>query len=96
LLLIKDLTGVDHGGLKLFGTCQEGHYIGHVFQAIDIELVDNGGLVDILFRDDETFEVFGPCLDGDGQDTLHRLQLTIEAELTNHHILVEFGCVHLS
>ncbi len=95
LLFIEDLTCVHHRRLELLDTSEKCHDIGHGFQTIDVEFVDDSSFMHVLLRDDQPFVVFSPCLDSDGQDALHRLQLTIKAELTNHHIPVELGCVHL-
>ena len=39
--------------------------------------------------------MFGPCLNGNGQHTLGRLQMAVETQLAHHHKLVEMRRVDL-
>ena len=58
-LAAKHLARVDHGGLKVVGVVEEADYLKDVVGAIDVEVVDHGGLHHVgLWHDDAVESVF--------------------------------------
>src|SRR3954471_1574913 len=56
---------------------------------IHIKLVNHGGFPGILLWDDQAFEIFFSCLNGDRKCTLNRLYSSIHTQLPHHHIVFD-------
>ena len=87
LMLVELTTGIDNGCFVIVVAVEEADDIGEIVHAIDLEIVDDSRLAGILLGYDETFELFFSCADGYWQGTVDGLQLSVEPQFTNHHVL---------
>ena len=96
LLLVKLLARINNGGFVLFCAIQELHYVHQRFHTIDLQLVDHSGLADVLLWNDESLELLGTGLDGDGQCSANRLQTPVQSQFAYHHVFIQIPTLHLS
>ena len=86
-MFIEFLTGIDDGGFILLCPVHETDDVREILHAIDLQVVHNCRLVYVLYGHDETLELLLTGTDSYGEGTADGFQLTVEAQLTNHHIV---------
>ena len=95
LPLIKLLAGIRHGGLYRRVTIEECYDLGDVFHTIHVDIVHHGRFPYVLLRHYKPFETVGSGLYGYWQRSAHRLQASVQPQLTYHHIITEPTGVYL-
>ena len=87
LLLIELMAGIDHCGLVGVCAVKKLNDIHERLHTINLEVIDDGGLADVLFRNNQPLELFLTCPDGDGKCTADRLQAAVKSQLAYQHVL---------
>ena len=90
LLLVKFASRVD---VKWFESLSARKEIDDILQrlhAINLKVIDHGGLAHVLNRHEKPLELLFPRFDGDGQSTANRLQRPVEAQFADNHIAFQF------
>ena len=96
VLLGKEfLAGVDNGGLVLLAAIDEMDDIEQRVHAIDLEVVDDGGLTCVLSWHDESAVFQCPRLDGDGQCAAYGQQASVESQFAYHHVFPQQPLLYL-
>src|SRR5574344_1688862 len=96
LLFVKDLPGIYDCWFKRLFPVQETDDINDILHTIDIDVVDDGSLVNVLFGNDQPFVMFGTRLDGNGQGTPYRLESAVQSQFTYNHILIKMLCFDIA
>ena len=96
LLFVKLLAGIDKGGLVEGAAIEETDDIGQTFHPKHLQLVHHRRFTHIVLRHNQPLELLLTGTDGDGEHTADRLQLAVESQLTNHHIVSQHRLADLS
>ena len=64
--------------------------------AVDLEVVDDGGLAGVLGGHYDAFVLLFSCLDGYGQHTFDGAQRAVEAQLSHDDVFVEVVSLHVA
>ncbi len=85
LCLGKLGTGIHDSRVKANFAVEELHHLNDIVHAIDVEVVDHGGLEGIGSWNDETVQLQLSRKDCHGQGALDRSQAAVEREFTHEH-----------
>ena len=96
LVEAEDLAGVDFHRLILRIVSEDSDYFAEVFHAVDVDIVDHGGLGDIRFGHYKAFEAHFAGFHGHRKNSLHGEHRAVERELAGDHVAVETGALHIS
>lgn len=96
LLFIELLACIDEGGLVLGAAIEETDDIGQTVHSKHLQLVHHRRFTHIVLRNNQSLELLLTGTDGDGEHSADRLQLAVESQLTNHHIVTQHRLTDLS
>ena len=89
------LAGVHHGGFNRPRAGDKIYHLGERFHAIDIEVVDHGGLGGVGLGHNHAPKPGCPGGDGHGQRAAYGKHGAVERQLAHNHVAVEFRRLYL-